>query len=577
MMRNLPIVLLLLLLTLLFFSSFHGERLSRVFPQFAGLTKHEVFIKGIEVLKFFLFLVFFYLITFWKGFEFSRVFRFAILFFIVLIFACHSLYFSPFTVDDAFISFQYAKNLATGNGLTFNEGERVEGYTNFLLVIIESLLIFWGVDLLVGVKLLSILAGTLIILLVYRLICFELREDSPLHLLPCLILALNSSFVLSSTTGLETQLFTLAVFSGLYVHFKFKTSAGSIFSSLLLTLSVLIRPEGVIVFAVITVCRLIYDDDLRPGLRFWFWILTFLALFIPYFSWRCFYFGELLPNTFYAKVGGDLISRAIEGKRYVRSFLKTYGLMILSFIPLVQFFRGRLSSSGKTALFIILTYFLYIGYVGKDWIPLYRFVAPVIPIICFLLYTSAVGLFKDLNYDFGFSNAKMWKYAVPLLLAYFVSGTISFANTSKMYEHTMMRAAGYEYAHKGFACWLNENTDEGAVVAMMDVGMVKFYTGRYFIDITGLTDKFIARSYGGLLDKDYDLDYIFDKHPDYIVLVTSKDFDDYPFESLRTIDTKIYHHPYFKKNYRYLFSFDHFYKSRDNDKGYFLNVFKRIE
>ena len=42
-----------------------------------------------------------------------------------------------FLTDDAFISFRYARNLAEGNGLVFNPGlERVEGYTNFLWVLI---------------------------------------------------------------------------------------------------------------------------------------------------------------------------------------------------------------------------------------------------------------------------------------------------------------------------------------------------------------------------------------------------------------------------------------------------------
>ncbi|HEU4929482.1 MAG TPA: hypothetical protein VFU38_06595, partial [Candidatus Krumholzibacteria bacterium] len=34
--------------------------------------------------------------------------------------------------DDAFISFRYAENLVSGNGLVFNIGERVEGMSNFL-------------------------------------------------------------------------------------------------------------------------------------------------------------------------------------------------------------------------------------------------------------------------------------------------------------------------------------------------------------------------------------------------------------------------------------------------------------
>jgi hypothetical protein len=39
------------------------------------------------------------------------------------------------TSDDAFISFQYARNLNRGLGLVYNAGERVEGETNFLWTI----------------------------------------------------------------------------------------------------------------------------------------------------------------------------------------------------------------------------------------------------------------------------------------------------------------------------------------------------------------------------------------------------------------------------------------------------------
>mgnify|MGYP004280342605 CR=1 FL=1 len=38
--------------------------------------------------------------------------------------------------DDTFISMRYARNLAMGHGLVFNYGERLEGYTNFLWVML---------------------------------------------------------------------------------------------------------------------------------------------------------------------------------------------------------------------------------------------------------------------------------------------------------------------------------------------------------------------------------------------------------------------------------------------------------
>ena len=51
-----------------------------------------------------------------------------------------------FLTDDAFISFRYVRNLLEGHGLVFNPGEYVEGYTNFLWVVVLAIPHWLGVD-----------------------------------------------------------------------------------------------------------------------------------------------------------------------------------------------------------------------------------------------------------------------------------------------------------------------------------------------------------------------------------------------------------------------------------------------
>ena len=53
-----------------------------------------------------------------------------------------------FLQDDAYITFRYIKNFITGNGLVFNIGERVEGYTTFLWTILLALPMTLGLDVL---------------------------------------------------------------------------------------------------------------------------------------------------------------------------------------------------------------------------------------------------------------------------------------------------------------------------------------------------------------------------------------------------------------------------------------------
>jgi arabinofuranosyltransferase len=123
----------------------------------------------------------------------------------------------PFTIDDAFISIRYAENLVRGDGLVFNPGERVEGYTNFLWVLILAAVHALGGESLAGAKLLSTAAnvGTLG-LVTWAAARWWPRPALPgLALLPALLLAANFGFVLWGVGGLETALFTALVTAGL--------------------------------------------------------------------------------------------------------------------------------------------------------------------------------------------------------------------------------------------------------------------------------------------------------------------------------------------------------------------------
>ena len=141
-----------------------------------------------------------------------------------------------FTQDDAFISFRYVENFLDGRGLVFNPGERVEGYTNFLWIMLLSLFAGLGVDVIVISKLLGLASGCVALLLLYKTstIVFlgdngsrgharSIREQAARQsrktiapgalfaLAPPFLLALNGTFAYWSISGLETSLFTMAV------------------------------------------------------------------------------------------------------------------------------------------------------------------------------------------------------------------------------------------------------------------------------------------------------------------------------------------------------------------------------
>ena len=85
-------------------------------------------------------------------------------------------WFNRFILDDAFISFRYARNLATGVGLFWNPGETVEGYTNFLWTILISAGIRFGVEPLIFTQLLGMVFFTCSLFLTYRLAETQFRS-----------------------------------------------------------------------------------------------------------------------------------------------------------------------------------------------------------------------------------------------------------------------------------------------------------------------------------------------------------------------------------------------------------------
>jgi hypothetical protein len=117
-------------------------------------------------------------------------------------------------IDDAYISFRYAENLARGQGLVFNVGERVEGYTNFLWVILLAIPARLGLDLVVSSK---VLGGVFALATLWTLGTLHpgsgARPRARNLAAPGLLLT-NTAFFLWAVHGLETAMFAFWITLG---------------------------------------------------------------------------------------------------------------------------------------------------------------------------------------------------------------------------------------------------------------------------------------------------------------------------------------------------------------------------
>ena len=218
----------------------------------------------------------------------------------------HQIATTAFLCDDAYISFRYARNLVAGHGLVFNRGEYVEGYVHLLWTLEVAGLWCLGLRPEISAHLLSITltAGTLALVVAFA---FRLDGQPQRRLVAWLALGLVAccpSFAVWSTSGLETRQFTFLVVLGSFLLTRTAASRRCLMlASMVFAAAELTRPEAILIFGCAFAWRLVQDKvagQLRLD-RVWSLALPFTAVLVCHFVWRYCYYGDWLPNVYYAK------------------------------------------------------------------------------------------------------------------------------------------------------------------------------------------------------------------------------------------------------------------------------------
>ncbi len=314
------------------------------------------------------------------------------------VFLAFVLAFAHFTVDDTYISLRYAANLARGDGLVFNPGERVEGYTNFLWNILAASAIALGLPPLTTVKILGVACGLSLFPLAAAM-ARALRPAAGLGaaLAPAL-LALSPCIAVWAVAGLETCLFSALVTATLLAYLRYRDGqARGVWWGILAAFAVLTRPEGALVFTLlggIELTRAVRERRASCLIP----LIGFALIVTPYMVWRLWYFGDWLPNTFRAKVGGFSLDRLLSGGRYLLEFARSYfGLPALLVLPVLAVLKASKSSAVRVTVAVVAAYAAYVALVGSDWMPQFRFLIPVMPLLAALLGEGALVLAQTLH------------------------------------------------------------------------------------------------------------------------------------------------------------------------------------
>lgn len=299
---------------------------------------------------------------------------------------------NSFVNDDAFISFRYAENLVAGEGLVYNKGERVEGYTNFLWTLLIAAGLKYGIDPVDFSAFLGILfyAGTLMIFILQS----ARDRKGALWLVPLTSasLCLNRDFSVYATSGLETSAFTFFLAAAFFNLLSGKKTVGALIGGSFTLLAMLTRPDGVIFLISVLVYFFLKGEG--AARRSAYFLLPVVAVFLPYWLWRWHYYGFFFPNSFYAKS----ISTPYygQGAEYLFLYFKTYyglGLLLIAagyFIlkykkirPLIDELRSERNQPTLLACLISAGFILFIIRIGGDFMHA-RLLIPATPFFYFL-------------------------------------------------------------------------------------------------------------------------------------------------------------------------------------------------
>ncbi len=477
--------------------------------------------------------------------------------------AIYNYFLQPWTLDDAFIAFRYAENFAEGKGIVYNEGEYVEGYTCFLWVVLLAGLKKLGMDLPLTSKILGTLFTFATIILMSQIHKIIVGTSWFVSLVGVILLGTFGTFTSWAMSGMETSMTAFLIFLvfllfGALVSRNSNSKAGYFMIGVITSLVAMSRPDAGIIFPVITLASIINAFKDRKWVSPILIIIGFSIVFVPYFIWRYSYYGWLLPNTFYVKVGSTF-EQLKRGFFYTRDFL--FSCMpifaIFIYVQSIKFkslpTRGIIVFSMSLAMFLNI---LYVIAVGGDCMPAYRFFTPFAPLLIMVC-----------AYAFSISQVSVIKgLIIVLLIATF--NVWQLQNDRKYYKEITSDTVAEKGMEVGL--WLRENAPPDAVVATNTAGSVAYYSRLKVIDMLGLNDEHIAHRKIPTLGKGSpghekgDGKYVLSRKPDYIMFSSPPGS-----KEPRTLlsDREIASSPEFRENY--------VFKQHSLPSGKILQIYER--
>ena len=383
-----------------------------------------------------------------------------------------------YTVEDAYISFRYVDNFVHGDGLTYNPGDRVEGYTDFLWVILLSIFRPF-IEFPALAKKIGFSFGLVTLMLLF-FIFWSRKQQRWIGPASAFILACSPGFQLWSSAGLETSFFIFWLVLGIFIdvrNFKFRSElCGFCFG-----LAVFTRPDGVLFFAGFLIAK--YFQDRQNSIKLLGYLIGFFACVIPLQMFRLMYYHAWVPNTFWVK--GKRFQGG--GYAYFKRYLILTGAIILP-IAASGIWFCRKSWNFYSYFFPAIIYLIYVYYIGGDWMPMGRFLIPSLPFL-------AIASMQTLD-QLQFRSKKIVIGVIVLINGFFSMISFNYDVIRGVESHFLDVLKWESHFHedwKEVGLWMRKQFPASTVISTGLAGILPYYSGLKNIDRSGLNNSQIAQ------------------------------------------------------------------------------------
>jgi hypothetical protein len=442
----------------------------------------------------------------------------------------HGIFYFHYTADDAYITYRYASNFAHGQGLVWNPGQWVEGYTDFLWVLSVAGGVKAGADPVLAGRWLGFGLSVVVAGSVYALSTRLLEgvAGRAAGLAGALFLSTCGTWAVWATAGLEAPLFAVFALAAVLLHILEQRRPRIPASGAVWALVAMTRPDGLLLVAVSGVFKLgeAAARTLELGrsrrrallveaLSLALWAAAFAALFVPYFVWRYRRYGWLFPNTYYAKVGASF-DQYTRGLDYLATFSQEYAAWLLLLVPLAVALTAIRRAPTLYVLALVAAWFCYVVYIGGDSLARFRFLAPILPLAYPLVAASGAALIAPLTAD-----RKRWMVEASAALA--VAALLAFNLHASVADFALPKERLAVTHRVEMGRWLHDNVPATTTIAVIPAGAIPYESGLTTIDMLGLSDEHIAHRDLPLGEfpaghEKYDSRYVLDRRPDIILL-----------------------------------------------------------